>query len=169
MHRKVLVRSWATKFTCFLFLYKASSAIRLQKLSTKATSYHQSSSEPEPWILFMEALFNLQQRKQWDVGQSPFPCTHKPFSLRLQVQLMNSWEPNLPHLKYYCIVHHNDGNNLVMSVHRAGPDTKPTASHTPCLCIVNTKKAFHSPCRAVTVEKVGDRFLSDILASGHEY
>lgn len=80
-------------------------------------------------------------------ARSPFPCTHKTFSPRLQEQLMNSWEPNLAHLKYYYIVHHNDGNNLVMTVHEATPCTKCTASHTPCLSLVNTKKAFHSPSR----------------------
>lgn len=123
--------TWTTNFTCFLFLPKACSAIRLKELSTKGTSYHQSSCQPEPLIFFTEALFDLCQRKQWDVGQIRFPCTHKPSSLRLQEQLMNSQEPNLAHLKYYCIVHHNDGNNLVMSVHRAGPCTKPRRSHTP--------------------------------------
>lgn len=36
---------------------------------------------------------------------------------------------------------------LVMSVHEASPSTKCTASHTLCLSLVNTKKAFHSPSR----------------------
>lgn len=82
---------------------------------------------------------------------------------------MNSWQPNLDHLKYYCIVYHTDSNNLVMSVRRARPSTKPRRSLTLCLCIVSAKEAFQSPSRAVTVEKVGDHFLSETLASGHEY
>lgn len=64
-------------------------------------------------------------------ARSPFPCTQKTFSPRPQEQLMNSWESNLAHLKYYCIVHRNDGNNLVMSVHEASP-------------VQNTQRVTHS-------------------------
>lgn len=45
-----------------------------------------------------------------------------------------------------------------MTVHRARPSTK-TQNKPLCLCIVNNKEAFH-PHGVVTVEKVGDHFLT---------
>lgn len=55
-------------------------------------------------------IWSSRSNGMW--ASSPFSCTHKTFSPRLREQLMNSWEPNLAHFKYYCIVHHNGGNNL---------------------------------------------------------
>ena len=82
---------------------------------------------------------------------------------------MNSLEPNLPHLKYYCIVHYNDSNNLVMTVHRARPSTKTQNKPYSAYASVKTKRRSSIPIGVATVEEVGDYFLTDILASGHEY
>ena len=82
---------------------------------------------------------------------------------------MNSWEPNLPHVKYYCIVHYNDSNNLVMTVHRAKPSTKTQNKPYSTCASVKTKRRPSISIGVATVEKVGDHFLSDILAPGHEY
>lgn len=166
--RKRQWRAWETNFTCFIFLPKISSAVKPKELSTKPTSYHQNYVR-QNCRHSSQRLLSICSRGSNGYGPDSISPHISCFPYGLKEQLMNSWEPNSAHLQYYCIVHHNDSNNLVMSVHSVRPSIKPTAWHPPCLCIVSTEEAFHSPLGPVTFEKVGDHFLSDILASGHEY
>lgn len=134
---------WASLVFCFR------TKLVLQ-LGSWCSSQSRFSSPGPVWtrtLIFFTEPFICRRSGSGTRARSPFPCTHKTSSPRLQEQLMNSWAPDSAPVKYYCIVHHNDGNNLVTTVHEARPCTKPAASHTPLLSLVNTKKAFHSPSR----------------------